>query len=303
MYLGDIVVALFSVIFLYYTNSFLIKRPQKRAGPLQHPGPGKAPHRQSALLGAVLSGLISIGLGLGLGRCWTGFMYLLLLNLLHFDVSMTYTFLPRVAILTEVARCRRLCAVAALQLGFRWAGPSPLSCSGGQVGRKGAPGQMAPGGHRCVPLRAGYLAVTTESVVAALGVFFLAVILVIIGTYCLFLAGSIAVLKLMKRNKGYYYKPLALRQRLRHALPDEAERRGAGQHLHPVHHGAGHRVHHRQPLRRRQRHSGAPVSLRPETHFLQRRRAGEGLCPHRAGTGAQEAGLEIEELVDYEPSP
>ena len=52
-----------------------------------------------------------------------------------------------------------------------------------------------------------YLAVTTESVMAALGVFFLAVLLVIIGTYCLFLAGSIAVLKLMKRKKSYYYKP------------------------------------------------------------------------------------------------
>ena len=51
-----------------------------------------------------------------------------------------------------------------------------------------------------------YIAVTTESVIAALGLFFVAVVLVIIGTYCLFLAGSIAVLKVMKRNKGYYYK-------------------------------------------------------------------------------------------------
>ena len=40
----------------------------------------------------------------------------------------------------------------------------------------------------------------------AVGVFFIAVVLVIIGTYCLFLAGSIAVLKLLKKRKNYYYK-------------------------------------------------------------------------------------------------
>ena len=51
-----------------------------------------------------------------------------------------------------------------------------------------------------------YIAITTESPLDALLLFFVAVILVIIGTYCLFTAGSIAILKLLRKNKGYYYK-------------------------------------------------------------------------------------------------
>ena len=51
-----------------------------------------------------------------------------------------------------------------------------------------------------------YIAVTTENPVAAFAMYFVAVILVIAGTYLLFTAGSVALLKLLKKNKGYYYK-------------------------------------------------------------------------------------------------
>ena len=52
-----------------------------------------------------------------------------------------------------------------------------------------------------------YLAITTTEPLKALALFFVAVVLVVIGTYCLFTAGSIAILKLLRRNKRYYYKP------------------------------------------------------------------------------------------------
>ena len=56
-------------------------------------------------------------------------------------------------------------------------------------------------------LVAGYvMSLLTKNPLEALSMFFLAVILVIIGTYCLFTAGSIAVLKLLRKNKNYYYK-------------------------------------------------------------------------------------------------
>ena len=51
-----------------------------------------------------------------------------------------------------------------------------------------------------------YIAVTTESPVTALGMFFAAVLLVMAGTYLLFTAGSIAVLKMMRWKKSFYYK-------------------------------------------------------------------------------------------------
>ncbi|MFR9255080.1 MAG: hypothetical protein ACLVJ6_05910 [Merdibacter sp.] len=55
---------------------------------------------------------------------------------------------------------------------------------------------------------AGYaIAVLTKNPLNALLLFFVAVLLVIIGTYLLFTSGSIAVLKLLKKNRRYYYKP------------------------------------------------------------------------------------------------
>ena len=208
MYLGDIIVALFSVIFLYYTNSFLIKRRKKELGLYNILGLEKRHMAKVLCWETVLSGLIAIGLGLGLGALLDRLMYLLLLNLLRFDVSMTYTFLPRVAILTGAlfaAVFLLLLLSNLIQVGR--AKPIEL-LRGGQVGEKEPRVKWPLVVIGVLALGTGYyLAVTTESVMAALGVFFLAVLLVIIGTYCLFLAGSIAVLKLMKRNKGYYYKP------------------------------------------------------------------------------------------------
>ena len=51
-----------------------------------------------------------------------------------------------------------------------------------------------------------YIALTTESPLEAITAFFVAVICVVLGTYALFVAGSIAFLKMMRKNKNYYYK-------------------------------------------------------------------------------------------------
>lgn len=208
MYLGDIVVALFSVIFLYYTNSFLIKRRKKELGLYNILGLEKRHIAKVLCWETLLSGLISIGLGLGLGALLDRLMYLLLLNLLRFDVSMTYTFLPRVAILTGILFAGIFVLLLLSNL-VQVGRAKPIELlRGGQMGEKEPKVKWPLVVIGLLSLGTGYyLAVTTESVMAALGVFFLAVILVIIGTYCLFLAGSIAVLKLMKRNKNYYYKP------------------------------------------------------------------------------------------------
>lgn len=208
MYLGDIIVALFSVIFLYYTNSFLIKRRKKELGLYNILGLEKRHIAKVLAWETVLSGLIAIGLGLGLGALLDRLMYLLLLNLLHFDVSMTYTFLPRVAVLTGVLFAGVFLLLLLSNL-IQVGRAKPIELlRGGNVGEKEPRVKWPLVVIGLLTLGSGYyLAVTTESVMAALGVFFLAVLLVIIGTYCLFLAGSIAVLKIMKHNKGYYYKP------------------------------------------------------------------------------------------------
>ena len=52
-----------------------------------------------------------------------------------------------------------------------------------------------------------YLTITVKPRISALTIFMTAVFLVVIGTYLIFIAGSIIVLKLLQKNKGYYYRP------------------------------------------------------------------------------------------------
>ena len=78
---------------------------------------------------------------------------------------------------------------------------------GGNVGEKEPKTKFATALLGVICLGAGYyIAITTESPVDALTLFFIAVVLVIVGTYCLFTAGSIAFLKLLRKNKKYYYQ-------------------------------------------------------------------------------------------------
>lgn len=52
-----------------------------------------------------------------------------------------------------------------------------------------------------------YLTITVKPRISALTTFMTAVFLVVIGTYLIFIAGSIIVLKLLQKNKRYYYRP------------------------------------------------------------------------------------------------
>ena len=207
MHFGVIIVGLFSVIFLYYTNSFLIKRRKKELGLYNILGLEKRHIAAVLTLETVLSALLSIGSGLIIGVLLDRLMFLVLRNLLAFDVTMTYAFHWQSVTWTVIvfAAIFLLLLLANLvQVGR--AKPIEL-LRGGQVGEKEPRVKWPLVVIGLLALGSGYyIAVTTESVIAALGLFFVAVVLVIIGTYCLFLAGSIAVLKVMKRNKGYYYK-------------------------------------------------------------------------------------------------
>ena len=84
-----------------------------------------------------------------------------------------------------------------------------------------------------------YIAVTVKNPITAFMLFFAAVVLVIAGTYLLFTAGSIALLKLLRKNKNYYYRTKALYQYLVDALQDETKRGRPCEHLHTFHYGAG----------------------------------------------------------------
>ena len=207
MRFGVIVVAIFSVIFLYYTNSFLIKRRKKELGLYNILGMEKRHIAKVMLWETLFSALIAIGGGLIAGILLDRLMFLLLLNLIHFDVGMAYALQPAVIAITA-ALFGGIFVLLLLSNLAQVVIAKPIELlRGGNVGEKEPRTRWLLVVIGVLTLGIGYyIALTTTQIVMALGLFFVAVILVIIGTYCLFLAGSIAVLKLLKKRKNYYYR-------------------------------------------------------------------------------------------------
>lgn len=208
MYLGTIVVGLFAVIFLLYTNSFLIKRRQKEIGLYNILGMSKRHIAVVLLWETLYTCLIAIVGGLLIGILLSKLLLLLLYKLLffsvHFGFSINYVSVGVTGILFLAIY---LIALARNLLHVSMAKPVEL-LKGGNVGEKEPKTKVLLTLLGLLTLGAGYyIAITTESPLDALMLFFLAVILVIIGTYCLFTAGSIAFLKSMKKRKNYYYHP------------------------------------------------------------------------------------------------
>ena len=201
MRFGVIVVAIFSVIFLYYTNSFLIKRRKKELGLYNILGMEKRHIAKVMLWETLFSALIAIGGGLIAGILLDRLMFLLLLNLIHFDVGMTYALQPAVIAITA-ALFGGIFVLLLLSNLAQVVIAKPIELlRGGNVGEKEPKTRWLLVVIGVLTLGIGYyIALTTTQIVMAVGVFFIAVVLVIIGTYCLFLAGSIAVLKLLKKS-------------------------------------------------------------------------------------------------------
>ena len=83
-----------------------------------------------------------------------------------------------------------------------------------------------------------YTAQTVQNPVKALLVFFYAVVAVIIGTYLVFMAVSITVLKIMKNNKNFYYKPKKLHQCFWFIVQNEEKCSGISEYLYIIYYGS-----------------------------------------------------------------
>lgn len=205
--LGSIVTGIFSFILLLYINSFLIKRRKKEFGLFNILGMEKKHIARVMLLETVIVALICTGLGLLAGVLFSKLALLLLLNLLEMEASFGFDVPPRaVAITALLFGIAFMVNLAYNVFQVHLSQPAEL-LKGGRVGEKEprTNGLIALIG--AAALGGGYyIAITTESPIAALHLFFVAVLLVIIGTYCLFTAGSIAVLKALRRNKRFYYR-------------------------------------------------------------------------------------------------
>lgn len=205
--MGTVVIGIFSFIILLYTNSFLMKRRLKEIGLYNILGMGKKHIARVLSLETLYVTLLTIGGGLFTGILLSKLMLMLLLRLLTFRIPFGFEISPIAVTVTVLLFICIYAATLLINLG-RIGLSKPIELLyGGNVGEKEPKTKWLLVVVGILALGIGYtIAIVTENPIQALGLFFIAVILVILGTFCLFIAGSIALLKALRRNKRYYYQ-------------------------------------------------------------------------------------------------
>ena len=207
VFTGEIVVEIFCIIFLIYSNSFLMKRRQKEIGLYNILGLERNHIGIVMFLETIITSIGSLAGGIAAGIIGSKLALLLLLKLLHIPSVLGFYISVK-----GIFTCLFRFGIVFLMILFLNLAKIHLSrpvelLRGNNTGEKepAAKWLMALIGFIC--LGAGYyLAVTTESPIKAITIFLLAVILVMAGTYLLFTAGSIVILKFLRRRKSFYYR-------------------------------------------------------------------------------------------------
>lgn len=207
VFTGEIVVEIFCIIFLIYSNSFLMKRRQKEIGLYNILGLERNHIGIVMFLETIITSIGSLAGGIATGIIGSKLALLLLLKLLHIPSVLGFYISVK-----GIFTCLFMFGIIFLMILFLNLAKIHLSrpvelLRGNNTGEKepAAKWLMALIGFIC--LGAGYyLAVTTESPIKAITIFLLAVILVMAGTYLLFTAGSIVILKFLRRRKSFYYR-------------------------------------------------------------------------------------------------
>ena len=206
--LGMVIVTIASAIIVFYANSFVMKNRSKELGIYGMLGLEKRHLISMVFKELLIFGSLTLTAGLGLGALFDKLIFALLLKLMNMKVELVATFQPSVFILVTLIfgaiflglvfiNAFRIARMNALQL-------SREKASGEKKGRFLSL-QTILG---LISMGAGYyLAVTVENPLNAVLIFFVAVLLVIFGTYLLFNAGITVFLQILKKNKRYYYQP------------------------------------------------------------------------------------------------
>lgn len=208
MTLGSYVIAVFSIIFLYYTNSFLNRRRAREFGLYNVLGMNKGNLARIMTFESLITSAVSLFLGLFLGIVLSKLAELGLMRIiggtitysLHIDMGcvvntvLFYLAIFTVIWLSSIIRVSRSTAVSLLN-----------SEKAGEKAPKanwllGILGVM-------ILVTAYYIAVTIKSPLEALILFFLAVIMVIVATYLLMISGSVLLCRMLQKNRKYYYEP------------------------------------------------------------------------------------------------
>jgi len=207
MQIGKVIAYLFSAIFVCYINGFLMKQRKKELGLYNILGMGKGHIAVVLIIETLYIGLLGIGGGIVTGLILHKLVSLILHQLVGLPAPLGFYFSWSGMVQTAI--------LFAVLLGFtllvnlnkvRVSRPIEL-LHGSNVGEREPKTRWLMTLLGILSLGAGYyIAITTRTGMDAIVTYFLAVGLVIVGTYCLFTAISIAVLKTLRKNKNFYYK-------------------------------------------------------------------------------------------------
>lgn len=208
MNIGFIVIILFAAIFLFYTNQFLIRRRKKEFGLYNILGMGKKNISIILLWEAFFTALFSITVGLICGFAVSKLAELGFVNLLDGKITYTLSISPEGIILTVIPFLGIFLLLLLNSLRqIRFSSAISLLRSE-NVGEKPPKANWFFGIIGMIILAvAYYMAVTIKDPISAIGIFIVAVIMVIIATYIIMISGSVLFCRILQKRKNYYYKP------------------------------------------------------------------------------------------------
>lgn len=204
--LGTVVVAVFSLIFLFYSNSFLIRQRNKEFGLYNVLGMDKGNLGRIMFWENIAVGVISILGGLVLGIAFSKMAELGMLNILNHELVYTLQ-IDMGSVLKAVSLFGGIYLVLLLNSVIKVRHSNPL-----ELLHSNRVGEKPPKANWLFAILgvglltyAYYIAVSIEQPLSAIVWFFVAVVLVIIATYLLFIAGSVVFCRILQKNRGYYY--------------------------------------------------------------------------------------------------
>ena len=208
LHLGSIVIALFALVFLLYANSFLIKRRKKEFGVLNILGMEKRHLAKTLAWEMFYVFIISLLGGIVLGVVLDKVMFLLIVKIIGGEILLGFFIAPETMI-TTIILFVAIFMLIYLSSVYQIHMENPVELlQGSNLGEKtpkinwliGILGILFVGGGYLISL------ITEKPIFKAAPYFFCAVILVIVGTYMLFTASSILLLRILQEQKSYYYK-------------------------------------------------------------------------------------------------
>ncbi len=206
--LGSFVIAVFSVLFLFYTNSFLVRRRKKEFGLYNVLGMNKWNIARVLLWETVMIAFTALGAGLLIGIALSKMAELALVNIIGCGIRFSFSISPKS--IGETAELYGIVFLLILLNSLRqihFSNPTDLMRAE-HYGEKAPKANWVLGLLGVVLLGAAYyMAVSIKNPMDAFIWFFVAVILVIIGSYLVFISGSVLLCRLLQKNKKYYYHP------------------------------------------------------------------------------------------------